>query len=271
MNTPSCVVNPKTGRAVKASGKIGKMILAEKKDKPAAKSADKPKVNTMYKDAKAVRPNRTDFEKKPKINTMYKDAKKVRPNRADYENKPVKPAKEKTPEKPAKEKTPEKPVKEKTPEKPAKEKTPEKIEKKNISKSLEALVDEWNTETIAILFSQMGQENEKVKNMITKINNIKKQNAKGKSVFTMPSDLFAFYPELLNELVEHYGATKKAIDIIDERLRQIILYFNNEANIVNYRDYKYYTKYMNAANKRKFKNVLIKNEEHVLYQLDALD
>jgi hypothetical protein len=66
MNTPSCVVNPITGRAVKANGKIGKMILAEK-SKPKTKPTDKPKVNTMYKDANAVRPNRADFEKKKEL------------------------------------------------------------------------------------------------------------------------------------------------------------------------------------------------------------
>lgn len=83
MDKKECVINPKTGRAVKADSKIGKMILE-------GKTKAEPKKNvphTMYKDAKAVRPNRADFEKKKeleKVKVETKNEKIIRPNRTDF-------------------------------------------------------------------------------------------------------------------------------------------------------------------------------------------
>lgn len=76
MDKKNCVINPKTGRAVKADSKIGKMILGikaqpkkaePKKAEPKKVEAKKNVPHTMYKDAKAVHPNRADFEKKKEL------------------------------------------------------------------------------------------------------------------------------------------------------------------------------------------------------------
>jgi len=76
MNTPECVINPKSGRAVKTSGKLGKQILASQKDgkkephtqykKPIGPVKPK-EAYTQYKSANDVRPNRKDFEKKKEL------------------------------------------------------------------------------------------------------------------------------------------------------------------------------------------------------------
>jgi hypothetical protein len=214
MNNPPCVVNPKTGRAVKTNGKIGKMILAEKIDIPTAKPIAKPTAKPIAKPTAKPKAKPTA---KPAVNTMYKNAKAVRPNRSDFENKP------------------------------------EKIENKNISKSLEALVYDWDTNSLPVLFYQISYEDDKARNMATTIENLYK---KGKNI--IPSDLFAFYPELLNELIDYYGATKKGIDIIDEGIRFIINYYSDgdDVKMPKNIDYKYYTKYMNSKNKKIFSKLL---------------
>jgi len=87
METPKCVINPKSGRAVRTDSKLGKQILAGNVKKEANTQYKKPigpvkpkEANTQYK--KAIGPV------KPKeANTQYKSANDVRPNRKDFEKK----------------------------------------------------------------------------------------------------------------------------------------------------------------------------------------
>ncbi len=73
MENPKCVINPKSGRAVRTDSKLGKQILASQKNV-------KKEPNTMYK--KPIGPV------KPKeANTQYKSANDVRPNQKDFEKK----------------------------------------------------------------------------------------------------------------------------------------------------------------------------------------
>ena len=73
MENPKCVINPKSGRAVRTDSKLGKQILASQKNV-------KKEPNTMYK--KPIGPVKP---KEP--NTQYKSANDVRPNRKDFEKK----------------------------------------------------------------------------------------------------------------------------------------------------------------------------------------
>lgn len=61
MDKPACVINPKTGRAVKSDSKLGKQILAGKVKK------EPKEPNTMYKKSSDVKPNREDFKKKKQL------------------------------------------------------------------------------------------------------------------------------------------------------------------------------------------------------------
>lgn len=131
----------------------------------------------------------------------------------------------------------------------------EKLKKKNdFSKpvvktdvGLKELVDEWDTSSVGILFFQLSQKIESFKNIIKKTEDLSKKNK-----VVVPSDLFSFNPNLLNDLVDQYGATKKGIDIIDEGMRNIVKYINEDAKFPSEIDYKYFTKYMNGINKNKF-------------------
>ena len=60
MTDPNCVINPRSGRAVKTSGKLGQKILKEQQN------VNK-KPHIMYKSANEVRPNRKDFNKKKEL------------------------------------------------------------------------------------------------------------------------------------------------------------------------------------------------------------
>lgn len=59
MTDPNCVINPRTGRACKTSGKLGQRLLKEQ-------NANKTP-HTMYKSVNDVRPNRKDFQKKKEL------------------------------------------------------------------------------------------------------------------------------------------------------------------------------------------------------------
>ena len=66
MDKPECVMNPKSGRAVKTSGKLGQKMLQEQQN------AEKTP-HTMCKSARDVRPNGKDFETKKKcLNKLKK-------------------------------------------------------------------------------------------------------------------------------------------------------------------------------------------------------
>lgn len=98
MDKPKCVINPKSGRAVKADSRLGKQILAGNVKKEPHKMYKKqigpvkPKIpnqqyqkpvgpvkpkepNSMYKSSNDVRPNRKDFEKKKELETNGNDDK----------------------------------------------------------------------------------------------------------------------------------------------------------------------------------------------------
>ena len=55
MDKPECVMNPKSGRAVKTSGKLGQKMLQEQQNAETTP-------HTMCKSASDVRPNRKGFE-----------------------------------------------------------------------------------------------------------------------------------------------------------------------------------------------------------------
>ena len=57
MEKPECVINPKSGRAVKTSGKLGQKMLQEQQNAETTPHA-------MCKSASDVRPNRKEFETK---------------------------------------------------------------------------------------------------------------------------------------------------------------------------------------------------------------
>ena len=111
----------------------------------------------------------------------------------------------------------------------------------------ERIVDEWDTISVGILFFQLSQKIESFKSIMKKTNDLTKRKNT-----VVPSDLFSFNPNLLNALVDKYGATKKGIDIIDEGMRYIVKYINEDAKFPDYIDYKYYTKHMSGSNKNKF-------------------
>ena len=56
MDKPECVINPKSGRAVKTSGKLGQKMLQEQQNAETTPHA-------MCTSASDVRPHRKDFEK----------------------------------------------------------------------------------------------------------------------------------------------------------------------------------------------------------------
>ena len=238
LNNPKtdCLINEKTGRAVRASGKVGKKI-AEKPVKP--KQPVKPKEpNQQY--SKPIRP--------------------VKPKQPNQQySKPIRPVKPVKPESTSA--TRRKKINEafNRRERQNLKKFKEAYEKK-VTEGFETLVKEWDTQNIGILFYQIANDNkprpnENLKNMIIKITQLR-----NKKYTIVPSDLFYFLSNplfkksgenLLDYLVDEYGADKKGIDIIDQGMRNIIKYIEKDAMLPDQIDYKYYAKYMNAGNKKK--------------------
>ena len=60
MDKPECVMNPKSGRAVKTSGKLGQKMLQEQQNAETTPHA-------MYTSASDVRPNRKDLKKQKEL------------------------------------------------------------------------------------------------------------------------------------------------------------------------------------------------------------
>jgi len=218
-----CVINPKTGRAVVVKGKIGRQVLKNQAAQPVkAKTAPKPKPkepNTMYK--KPIGP-----VKPKKVNTMYK--------------KPIGPVK------PKKVNTMyDKPI---GPVKPKPKPEPKKVEAKP-KNDIDDLVYYFDTVDFPLLMYQKARldKNEKIIAMIKKIENLgKKKRA------VIPSDLFSFYPDFLNALIDEYGASEKTIKMINDNMIYFILYENEDAIVPDELDMKYFLKYMNQRNKNKF-------------------
>ena len=71
MDKPECVMNPKSGRAVKTSGKLGQKMLQEQQNAETTP-------HTMYTSASDVRPNGKDFEKQKELE-QSKDTKPIKP------------------------------------------------------------------------------------------------------------------------------------------------------------------------------------------------
>jgi len=63
MDKPECVMNPKSGRAVKTSGKLGQKMLQEQQNAETTP-------HTMYTSASDVRPNRKDLKKKNELENV---------------------------------------------------------------------------------------------------------------------------------------------------------------------------------------------------------
>ena len=63
MDKPECVMNPKSGRAVKTSGKLGQKMLQEQQNAETTP-------HTMYTSASDVRRNRKDFEKQKELENV---------------------------------------------------------------------------------------------------------------------------------------------------------------------------------------------------------
>ena len=211
MDKKECVINPKTGRAVKADSKIGKMILGGKP------KAEPKKVVPKKVEPKKVVPKKVEPKK---VEPKKVEPKKVEPKKVE----PIKAV----------------PIK------------PEPMKEEPKTDLLKNLVEKWDTASIGILFHQTSQIERKLQSFITKIEDIYKKG----NHYIIPSDLFSFYPELLNKLVEYYGATKKGIEDIDEGMRNVILYINKEAKLPKEIDYIHYMKYMNTHNKKKLNNNL---------------
>ena len=174
MDKPTCVINSKTKRAVKADSKLGKQILASQKN----------------------------VKKEP--NTMYK--------------KPIGPVKPKPEPK--------------------------------IENDIDDLVNEIDSYNFLVLMYQKSIKNKKIDAMIKKIEYLVKKN-----YTVVPSDLFSFYPEFLNALIDKYGASVKTLNMINDNMIDFIKYINDEALIPNefeVNEMKYFTKYMNSRNKNKF-------------------
>jgi TPP-dependent indolepyruvate ferredoxin oxidoreductase alpha subunit len=116
---------------------------------------------------------------------------------------------------------------------------------------IDILVENWTDDYIGILFSQ--QQNQKTNNIIKKIETL---NKKASSV--IPSDLLKLDMELKNKLFEKYVKSsnpKVGIDIIDEGMRDIIKYIDEDAKLPKEIDYKYYTTGIKEGNKKLTKNL----------------
>jgi len=133
--------------------------------------------------------------------------------------------------------------------------------KKQVNDGFKNLVNEWDSPNIDILFYQIASDGrrENLQGMIRKIVNLE-----GKNKAIIPSELFAFLvnplykvnENLLDLLVDEYGADKKGIDVIDEGMRNIIKHIEPNAILPDEIDYKYYSKHMNAKNKAKIAKMI---------------
>ena len=209
MDKPTCVINPKTKRAVKADSKLGKQILGGNFKKEPVKPAPKPK-KEVPKPKKEVKPE-------PK--------------------KEVKPEPKKEAPKPKKEVKPE-------PKKEAPKPEPK------IENDIDDLVNEIDSYNFLVLMYQKSIKNKKIDAMIKKIEYLVKKN-----YTVVPSDLFSFYPEFLNALIDKYGASVKTLNMINDNMIDFIKSINDEALIPDefeVNEMKYFTKYMNSRNKNKF-------------------
>ena len=65
MDKPECVMNPKSGRAVQTSGKLGQKMLQEQQNAETTPHA-------MYTSTSDVRPNGKDFETKKELEKVKK-------------------------------------------------------------------------------------------------------------------------------------------------------------------------------------------------------
>ena len=81
MDKPECVMNPKSGRAVKTSGKLGQKMLQEQQNAETTP-------HTMYTSASDVRPNGKDFEKKNELENVKETKTADKP--LEENNKPEK-------------------------------------------------------------------------------------------------------------------------------------------------------------------------------------
>jgi hypothetical protein len=214
MDKNNCVINPKTGRAVKADSKIGKMILGIKAQ---PKKAEPKKAEPKKAEPKKAEPKKAEPKKEP---VKKVEAKKAEPKKAEPKKEPVK-----------------------------------KVEaKKAVLKqdnNINILVENWTDDYIGIMFYQ--QQREKTKNIIKKIETL---TEKGSAV--VPSDLFQLDLELKNKLFEKYvkpNNVKAGIDKIDEGMRDIIKYIDEDARLPNNIDYQYYSKGLNTQNKKKLINI----------------
>ena len=134
-------------------------------------------------------------------------------------------------------------------------------DRKKVMDSFKNLVNEWDMPTIGILFGQISNDAKRttLQNMRIKIMEL---TWKKKAI--IPSELFAFLDipiygvneNLLDLLVDKYGADKKGIDIIDEGMRTIIKYVEPEAILPDEIDYNYYSKRMNAKNRAKMAKMI---------------
>lgn len=250
MDKPHCIINPKTNRAVKIDSRLGKQILASQKNvkkepnkmykkpigpvkpvkpKPTIKKtieSVKPKEpNQQYKEPWKVGPNK--YTLKDHQDKMGEDLYKFHRNRRDTQN-----------------------LKER-----------KDAYEKQVNDSFKDLVNEWDTANIGILFYQIANtgRRENLQGMIRKIVNL---TSKKKAI--IPSELFAFLvnplynknENLLDLLVDEYGADKKGIDIIDEGMRNLIKHIEPEAILPDEIDYSYYSKHMNAKNKSKMSKMI---------------
>ena len=214
MDKPTCVINSKTKRAVKADSKLGKQILASQKNV-------KKEPNTMYK--KPIGPVKPKPEPK-------KEAPKPEPKKETPKPKPE-------------------PKKEAPKPEPKKE-TPKPKPEPKIENDIDDLVNEIDSYNFLVLMYQKSIKNKKIDAMIKKIEYLVKKN-----YTVVPSDLFSFYPEFLNALIDKYGASVKTLNMINDNMIDFIKYINDEALIPNefeVNEMKYFTKYMNSRNKNKF-------------------
>jgi hypothetical protein len=293
MDHKNCLINPATGRAIRADSKTGQRILnaqnkKENKEAPAKKSSPKksspkkssPKkevVNTMYKDAKAVKPNRSDFEKNKAIKEASKSpAKKSSPKKPSVNKTineaPKPPAKKRgrpkkivvnTMSKDASDVGPNKAdlvkkesVKKESVKKESVENQPEKVEPvevqpvKNNDGDLKNIIDNWEDPNIGVLFYQTSKNNKKIKNMLNKISTLNMKNK-----YISKPDIIGIYPELLNAYLDKYGASKESIRKFDESLNDIIIYLTSDEGTPKLRDdidYKYYSKFMTRKHVDKY-------------------
>jgi len=280
MDHKNCLVNPATGRAIRADSKTGQRIInaqikkekmKEKNEapKPPPKKRGRPKkvvVNTMYKDANAVKPNRADFEKskaikeatkspvkkksspkKPVVNKTINEAPKPPPKKRGRPKKVVvntmyKDANAVGPNRADFEKN--KSVKKESVKKESVKK--ESVKKESVKKeSLEVQPVEVQPVEVQPVKNNDGdlkniidnweepnigilfyQTSKNNKKLKSMLNKISTLNMKNK--YISKPDIIGIYPELLNAYLDKYGASKESIRKFDESLNDIIIYLTTD-------------------------------------------